>query len=126
MSRAMLVAVLYRMSGSPSVAGMTAPFTDVPADQWYTEAVVWAYNCGVVSGTSATTFAPGQNITREQMMTMFYGYAEFMDYNTMAVADLSVGRCQHAHQRRAGGQRDVSASAGKCHARRGGSDPAPL
>ena len=90
MSRAMLVAVLYRMSGSPSVAGMTAPFTDVPADQWYTDAVIWAYNCGVVSGTSATTFAPGQNITREQMMTMFYGYAKFMDYNTVAVADLSV------------------------------------
>ena len=90
MSRAMLVAVLYRMSGSPSVAGMTAPFTDVPDGQWYTEAVVWAYNCGVVSGTSATTFSPELNITREQMMTMFYGYAEFMDYNTMAVADLSV------------------------------------
>ena len=90
MSRAMLVAVLYRMSGSPSVAGMTAPFTDVPDGQWYTEAVIWAYNCGVVSGTSATTFSPELNITREQMMTMFYGYAEFMDYNTMAVADLSV------------------------------------
>lgn len=90
MSRAMLVAVLYRMNVSPSVAGMTAPFTDVPDGQWYTEAVVWAYNCGVVSGTSATTFSPELNITREQMMTMFYGYAEFMDYNTMAVADLSV------------------------------------
>ena len=63
---------------------------DRPDGQWYTEAVIWAYNCGVVSGTSATTFSPELNITREQMMTMFYGYAEFMDYNTMAVADLSV------------------------------------
>ena len=122
MSRAMLVTVLYRMNGSPSVAGMTAPFTDVPAGQWYTDAVIWAYNCGVVSGTSPThVLHPQLNITREQMTTMFYGYAEFMDYNTMAVADLSafpdggsvsswaqtddgLGRCQHAHQRRAGRQ----------------------
>lgn len=89
MSRAMLVMVLYRMNGSPSVAGMTAPFTDVPSGQWYTDAVIWAYNCGVVDGTSPTQFAPAQNVTREQMTKMFYGYAEFMDYNTMAVADLS-------------------------------------
>ena len=89
MSRAMLVTVLYRMNGSPSVAGMTAPFTDVPSGQWYTDAVIWAYNCGVVDGTSPTQFAPAQNVTREQMTKMFYGYAEFMDYNTMAVADLS-------------------------------------
>ena len=89
MSRAMLVTVLYRMNGSPSVAGMTMPFQDVPGDTWYTDAVIWAYNCGVVSGTSPTTFAPMVNITREQMMTMFYGYAAYMDYNTMAVADLS-------------------------------------
>lgn len=89
MSRAMLVTVLYRMNGSPSVAGMTMPFQDVPGDAWYTDAVTWAYNCGVVSGTSPTTFAPMVNITREQMMTMFYGYAAYMDYNTMAVADLS-------------------------------------
>lgn len=89
MSRAMLVTVLYRMNGSPSVAGMTMPFQDVPGDAWYTDAVTWAYNCGVVSGMSPTTFAPMVSITREQMMTMFYGYAAYMDYNTMAVADLS-------------------------------------
>lgn len=89
MSRAMLVTVLYRMNGSPSVAGMTMPFQDVPGDAWYTDAVTWAYNCGVVSGMSPTTFAPMVSITREQMMTMFYGYAVYMDYNTMAVADLS-------------------------------------
>ena len=89
MSRAMLVTVLYRMNGSPSVAGMTMPFQDVPGDAWYTDAVTWAYNCGIVSGMSPTTFAPMVSITREQMMTMFYGYAVYMDYNTMAVADLS-------------------------------------
>lgn len=89
MSRAMLVTVLYRMNGSPSVAGMTMPFQDVPGNAWYTDAVTWAYNCGVVSGMSPTTFAPMVSITREQMMTMFYGYAAYMDYNTMAVADLS-------------------------------------
>ena len=61
----------------------------MPRTAWYTEAVTWAYNCGVVSGMSPTTFAPMVSITREQMMTMFYGYAAYMDYNTMAVADLS-------------------------------------
>ena len=90
MNRAMLVTVLYRLNGAPSVAGMTAPFEDVPQDAWYADAVTWAYNCGVASGTSATTFSPMADITREQMMTMFYGYAVYMDYNTMAVADLSV------------------------------------
>ena len=90
MNRAMLVMVLYRLNGTPSVAGMTAPFEDVPQDAWYADAVTWAYNCGVASGTSATTFSPMADITREQMMTMFYGYAAYMDYNTMAVADLSV------------------------------------
>lgn len=90
MNRAMIAMILYKMNGMPSVAGMTAPFTDVPDDTWYTNAVIWAYNCGVASGTSATTFSPMANITREQMMTMFYGYAVYMDYNTMAVADLSV------------------------------------
>ena len=90
MNRAMLVMVLYRLNGAPSVAGMTAPFEDVPQDAWYADAVTWAYNCGVASGTSATTFSPMADITREQMMTMFYGYAVYMDYNTMAVADLSV------------------------------------
>lgn len=90
MNRAMIAMILYKMNGTPSVAGMTAPFTDVPDDTWYTDAVIWAYNCGVASGTSATTFSPMANITREQMMTMFYGYAVYMDYNTMAVADLSV------------------------------------
>lgn len=89
MSRAMVVMVLYKMNGAPSVAGMHTPFRDVPADQWYTSAVTWAYNCGVVGGTSATTFSPGNDITREQMMTMFYAYAKYMNYNTMAVADLS-------------------------------------
>ena len=90
MNRAMIAMILYKMNGMPSVAGMTAPFTDVPDDTWYTNAVIWTYNCGVASGTSATTFSPMANITREQMMTMFYGYAVYMNYNTMAVADLSV------------------------------------
>ena len=69
-------AVLYRMNGSPSVAGMTAPFTDVPSDQWYTDAVIWAYNCGVVDGTSPTQFAPAQNVTREQMATILFRYTK--------------------------------------------------
>ena len=74
-TRAQLAMVLYRIEKEPSVSGMTCPFTDVPADAWYRNAVVWAYNRGVVNGTSPTTFAPDENITREQMVTMLFRYS---------------------------------------------------
>lgn len=65
MSRAMLVTVLYRLSGekAPDAAGV---FTDVPADAWYSEAVAWAYDRGVAMGVLPGQFAPDQNVTREQ------------------------------------------------------------
>ena len=75
LSRAMVATVLYRMAGSPAVDS-TSPFTDVPAGKWYSNAVAWAAANGVVKGTSATTFDPDDDVTREQMTTMLVRYAE--------------------------------------------------
>ncbi len=71
----MVATVLYRMAGSPAVTS-TSPFTDVPAGKWYSNAVAWAAANGVVKGTSATTFDPDADVTREQMTTMLVRYAE--------------------------------------------------
>lgn len=76
MTRAMLATVLYRMQGSPDVSGLANPFTDVPAGEWYTDAVIWCASKGIVLGTSATTFTPMDNITREQAVTMLSRYCE--------------------------------------------------
>ena len=75
-TRAQIATILYRIEGEPSVEGMENPFEDVSADAWYAAAVIWAANVGVVNGTSETTFAPGSEITREQMVTMLWRYAE--------------------------------------------------
>ena len=74
MSRAMLVTVLYRLSGSPAVS-QAGSFTDVAEDAWYADAVAWASEQGVVNGTSATTFSPDDSVTREQMAALLYRYA---------------------------------------------------
>ena len=75
LTRAQLVTILYRMAGSPSVDGLNNPFTDVSDGTWYTNAVIWAADKGVVTGTTATTFAPDVNITREQIATILFRYA---------------------------------------------------
>ena len=74
-TRAQFATVLYRMANSPSVSGMTCPFTDVKQGSWYENAVIWAYNAGVVTGTSQTTFSPDANVTREQLVTMLFRYS---------------------------------------------------
>ena len=76
MTRAMFATVLYRMEGSPSVAGLSEPFTDVDSSYWAYDAIVWAYNAGVTTGVTSTTFEPGRNITRAQLVTMMYRYEE--------------------------------------------------
>ncbi len=85
LTRAELVTVVYRMAGSPSVAGLTNPFADVREGEWYADAVIWAYHEGIVNGVSATTFAPSQRITREQIATMLYRYsgAEKVEENAL-------------------------------------------
>lgn len=81
-TRAQLVSILYRIQGEPTtVAGyelakLRAPFDDVPRGQWYTDAIWWAKLTGVVSGTSATTFDPSGEITREQLSVILYNYTK--------------------------------------------------
>ena len=87
-TRAMIVTILYRLEGSPAVTG-TSPFVDVPAGQWYTDAVNWAAANQIVKGTSATTFAPNDSITREQMAAILYRYAQYKGYDVTKRADLS-------------------------------------
>lgn len=75
-NRGMMVTVLYRMAGSPEVTAEN-PFTDVPADTWYTDAVIWASENDITAGTSETTFSPTNSLTREQLATFFYRFADF-------------------------------------------------
>ena len=75
MTRAMLVTVLYRAAGEPSVTGITNKFTDNKQGQYYYNAVLWASNKGIVNGATATTFDPDGNITREQIAAILYRYA---------------------------------------------------
>jgi 5'-nucleotidase len=70
MNRAMVATVLYRMVGSPDVTGVKCPFTDLKAGSYYENAVIWAYDAGVVKGVTETTFCPTDPISREQMATM--------------------------------------------------------
>ena len=89
-TRAQIVQILYNLEGEPKVSG-TMPFTDL-TQNWYKDAVLWAYQTGVVSGTSATTFAPDQPVTREQIAVILMGYAEKVlgVTRTWTPADLSV------------------------------------
>ncbi len=74
-SRAQIVQILYNLSGDTADYGnYYLPFTDVAPGDWFYEAVAWAYANDIVAGTSATTFAPNVDITREQMTVILYGY----------------------------------------------------
>lgn len=74
MTRGMLVSVLYKAAGSPNTYG-SMPFTDVKYTDYYYRPVLWAYNNGIVSGKTATQFAPNATVTREQFVTILYNYA---------------------------------------------------
>ena len=87
-TRAQLVTILYRLEGQPAVSG-DLPFTDVETGTWYTNAVLWAAQNGIVNGVTDTTFAPGDEITRQQLVTILYRYAEAKGYDVSASADLS-------------------------------------
>lgn len=81
-TRAQLVSILYRVQGEPTtvkgyeLSKLRAPFNDVPRGQWYTDAIWWAKLMGVVAGTSATTFDPEGEITREQLAVILYNYTK--------------------------------------------------
>lgn len=73
-TRGMIVTILYRMEGQPSIAGESGAFADVPAGQYYTDAVAWAAKNGIVSGYTNGNFGPNDPITREQMAAILYRY----------------------------------------------------
>ncbi|MBR5293584.1 MAG: S-layer homology domain-containing protein, partial [Oscillospiraceae bacterium] len=75
-TRGQLVTILYRIAGQPSVEGMENRFVDVEAGVWYTDAIVWAANEGIVNGVSANQFMPNEKVTRQQIVTILYRYAK--------------------------------------------------
>ncbi len=87
-TRAQLVTILYRLEGQPAVSG-DLPFTDVETGIWYTDAILWAAQNNIVNGVNDTEFAPGDEITRQQLVTILYRYAEAKGYDVSASADLS-------------------------------------
>lgn len=88
LTRAMLVTVLYKIEGSPTVIG-SIPFTDVKGGSWYEKAVNWAYNNGITSGISKISFGPNNKITREQLVTLMYKYAQYKNIDTLVPSDIS-------------------------------------
>lgn len=75
LTRAMMVQILYNKEGRPAATTNGNPYTDVPKDQWYYNAVQWAYENRITSGTSETTFEPNSEVTREQFARFMYNYA---------------------------------------------------
>ena len=87
LSRAMLVAVLHRLEGSPQAS--VCDFTDVAEGDWYAQAVNWAASVGVVNGFDDGTFQPNAAITREQMAAILRNYAQYKGFDTSTSGDLS-------------------------------------
>ncbi len=88
LSRAMLVAVLWRLEGSPAPKEKSG-FTDVPANKWYTEAVAWARENEIVAGLTETSFAPGANVTREQAAAILRRFAAYKNFDVSGRAGLT-------------------------------------
>lgn len=86
-TRGMIVTILYRLEGSPAVK--VVDLADVPANRYYAKAIAWASEKGIVSGYPNGTFAPEQEITREQMASILYRYAQYKGYDTTDRAALS-------------------------------------
>lgn len=87
LTRAMLVTILYRYACEPNVYSGNS-FGDVPDGTWYTDAVTWASDAGIVNGVSNGTFAPNDNITREQLAAILYRYSEAFGYDTSASGNI--------------------------------------
>ena len=87
LNRAMLATILYRLAGEPDSKAENV-YSDVADTAWYTEAVLWASEAGVVTGYGDGTFGPEDNITREQMAAMLYRYAAYQKYDVTATSDL--------------------------------------
>lgn len=101
LSRAQFAVILYRMEGEPSVEGVTAKeFPDVPDGIWYSDAVAWANSCGIITGYTEGAqkdyFGASDQITRAQMATMMYRYADYKGCDVSAAGDL--GDFPDSHQ----------------------------
>ena len=90
-TRAMMITLLYRMEGSPAMdeTSWGYPYRDVEPDAWYTAPVYWARMSGIMNGYSDEAFGPEDPLTREQMATILYRYAQYKGIDTSAVGDLS-------------------------------------
>ena len=88
MTRAMLVTVLYRLEGEPTVTGRSS-FTDVRSGAYYEKSVIWAAANGIVTGTDSTSFSPDAKVTREQLAAILYRYAQYRKLATDASAKLN-------------------------------------
>lgn len=86
-TRGMIVSILHRLEGNPVVTEES--FSDVSADDWYGKAVAWASSKGIVGGYGDNTFQPNKAITREEMASILYRYAQYKDQDVSARADLS-------------------------------------
>ena len=82
-SRAMLVTILHRIEGKPT-AKASSGFTDVPDSQWYSDAVSWAVEAGIITGFEDNTFRPEELVTKEHLITILYRYADYKGYDTAA------------------------------------------
>ena len=85
----MVATILFRLNGSKK-ADKTSAFQDLGSATWYTDAVQWANENGVVTGYNATTFGPNDNVTREQLAVMLYRYAKLTNIKMAAAADMSI------------------------------------
>ena len=86
MDRTMVITVLYRLAGSPSVSG-TASYTDVESGSWYHDAVLWGTEKGIVKGYGGGVFGVSDVITREQLCTMLTRFCDCMSYSLQSVGE---------------------------------------
>ena len=87
LTRAMLVTILYRYACEPNI-DMVSAFNDVPQGTWYSDAVAWAADAGIVNGTSNNMFEPDANITREQLAAIMYRYSDAFGYDISAAGNI--------------------------------------
>ena len=88
LDRAMIAQVLYNMEDTPAVSGDSG-FSDVDSNDWYSDAVTWASDNGIMDGYEGSQFGPVDDVTREQVAVVLYRYAQYKGYDTSAVGDLS-------------------------------------
>ena len=89
MNRAMIVTVLHRLENTP-VTTNTNQFTDVESNQWYTEAVQWAAEQGIISGYGNGQFGTTDNVTREQLAVILYNYTKHIDGDVSVISDMTI------------------------------------